>query len=644
MKSKLIVPGILAAGIAAVIPFAASAAPANLTAHEVAMTRAQAQSDPVHRIIVNYREGSQARSNSALAVQGINRALSRSGLAAQVQGGSVSHVRKLATGHDLFSLPAEVDRMTANAIFDQLAADPDVVWVEVDEIMQITADFAPNLVPDDPGYANYHWHYHVPDGNSNNFDSVSNQGGANLPDAWDLADGTGITIAIIDTGLVEHPDIDSSMGDAGYDFIIDGMRSGRGTDGRAPGGWDLGDWTIGYPGADLCTQRWSNWHGTHVAGTAGAQIINNGVALSGVAHNAQIVPVRVLGHCGGTLADVADAVVWASGGEVAGVPANANPAHIINMSLGGGGACTANSAMGMAIAGAVSNGTAVVVSAGNANSDTANYQPASCPGAIAVASTGITSRRATYSNWGSRVDIAAPGGGVYANDGSSGTQVFTGFVWQTTNPGQTTPEPVENPNAISGFAGTSQAAPHVAGVIAMMQSARLAAGLPLLTPAEALAIIQDTATPFAITPEASRPIGPGIVNAAAAVAVAACDDDDCMPAPPPPAAATPIFNRIPVTGLSGAQDSETMFMLEVPANVSGPVSILTNGGSGDVALYVSYGGEPTADVYDARSTRRGNNETVRFNNPQPGTYFIMLRGEPRNYANVTLRAVFNLNP
>jgi len=85
-------------------------------------------------------------------------------------------------------------------------------------------------------------------------------------------------------------------------------------------------------------------------------------------------------------------------------------------------------------------------------------------------------------------------------------------------------------------------------------------------------------------------------------------------------------------------------MLQVPEAVRGPVSILTNGGSGDVALYVRYGEEPTADVYDARSARRGNSETVRFNNPQPGTYFIMLRGEPRNYANVTLRAVFNLNP
>jgi len=87
-----------------------------------------------------------------------------------------------------------------------------------------------------------------------------------------------------------------------------------------------------------------------------------------------------------------------------------------------------------------------------------------------------------------------------------------------------------------------------------------------------------------------------------------------------------------------------MFALEVPANVRGPVSIITNGGTGDVALYASYGQEPTVDDYDARSARRGNNETVRFTQPQAGTYYIMLRGEPGSYSNVTLRAVFNLAP
>ncbi|MGP1664713.1 MAG: S8 family serine peptidase, partial [Rhodanobacter sp.] len=104
-----------------------------------------------------------------------------------------------------------------------------------------------------------------------------------------------------------------------------------------------------------------------------------------------------------------------------------------------------------------------------------------------------------YSNYGASVEIAAPGGGIYPNDGNSGTPGNDGFVWQALNTGKTTPVP--NDTGYSGYAGTSQATPHVAGVVALMQSARLAAGQHLLTPAEVLAILQRTAHALVVDDE-----------------------------------------------------------------------------------------------------------------------------------------------
>jgi len=635
---------LLALAIAAALPFAASAAQPNLSVRDVAATPAQSQSDSIHRIIVNYREGSLARSNPAVATAAINRALSRSGVSASAfGGGGVSHLRKLGTGHDLFKLPASVDRATANTILEQIAANRDVVSVEVDEILRRTASpvVRPAAAPNDPLYTGWQWHFHKPDGNTDSNSTLPNRGGANVADAWDLADGKDIVVAVLDTGITQHPDMDTSLGDAGYDFIFDGWISGRGQDGRAAGGWDLGDWTWLYPNPPAwCTSIFddSSWHGTHVSATVGAELTNNEAGMAGVAPAAKVLPVRVLGHCGGNLSDIADAIVWASGGSVAGVPANDNPAQIINMSLGGGGACTVNSTMGAAIADAMSRGTVVVVAAGNANSDAANYQPASCPGAIAVASTGITSARASYSNFGQRVDISAPGGGGGA-DGNPG-----GYVWQAWNFGLTTPIPLEDLDVDGdyiGMAGTSMASPHVAGIVALMQSARLEAGLDLLTRDEVLAYLQETVTPFAITPPSAQPIGPGIVNAAAAVERALCVGDDCAPEAPPLPPATPIQNRTPVPGLSGDATPQT-FMLTVEAGARGPLSIITSGGSGDLTLYVNKDDAPdeVAD-WTYRSARRGNSETVRINNLQPGEYFIRLVGAPRAYSGVTLRAIHN---
>ncbi|MBP6216763.1 MAG: S8 family serine peptidase [Luteimonas sp.] len=643
MKNRNILPCTLAiAVIAAIATTGASAAKKPKFATDTSnLSASLGDQQQFTRFVVEYRDGAMEKANRSAAVAGVNRALSRSGLS-KAKPATASHLRRLATGQEVIKVSRGLDRVEADALLRQLAADPNVAAVYPDRLRQITEaasrvpSVQPAYVPNDPYFTSDQWHMLAPNGTAT-FDGGPNRGGANVPGAWDLADGTGITIAILDTGITAHPDMNTTFADAGYDFISDAFVSGRATDDRVPGGWDLGDWTIGYPGASTCTQRNSSWHGTHVAGTAGAERTDNGVGMAGIAHAANVVPVRVLGHCGGYDTDIADAIVWAAGGTVEGVPANANPAHVINLSLGGSGACPASYSAAIAQANAL--GAVVVVAAGNSNANVSNFTPANCPGVITVASNGVTSRRAYYSNYGAGIDISAPGGGVYANDGSGGTQIYDGFVWQARNPSTTTPTAVGDINpatAYGGSAGTSQASPHVAGIVALMQGARLDAGMALLTPDEVLDILQDTVTPFAVAPSASQPIGPGIVNAAAAVAKAIeppCEVD-CAPD------ATPILNGVAVTGLSGAAGSETLYSIEVPANARGPLSITTTGGSGDVSLLVSFDEEPTATEADFRSERPGNNETVRVNTPQAGVYYIKLVGT-RAYSNVRLTARHN---
>ena len=238
-------------------------------------------------------------------------------------------------------------------------------------------------------------------------------------------------MAVLDTGYRPHVDLVGNI-IPGYDFIISTAVSNDGN-GRDPDASDPGDWTA---------TRNSSWHGTHTAGTIGA-VTNNSLGVAGVAFNAQIQPVRVLGTGGGFTSDITDAIVWASGGSVAGVPNNTTPANVINMSLGGSGACS--SAMQTAINGAVGRGTVVVVSAGNSNIDAKNQNPANCKKVIPVAAVGRKGGKASYSNFGNIVKIAAPGGDL--NE----------FVYSTLNFGTTTPAG----DAYAGYQGTSMAAPHL---------------------------------------------------------------------------------------------------------------------------------------------------------------------------------------
>ncbi len=395
------------------------------------------------------------------------------GRVAAATGSSFDHVRTLAVGADVYTISGVADAVARDAVIAALDADAATEYAELDAVLY------PMAVPNDTRY-NDQWHY---------FEAT---GGINGPAAWDLSTGAGVTVAVIDTGYRPHVDLDSKIV-GGYDFIGDTFvandGNGRDSDASDPGDWtNYGDCYAGSPASN------SSWHGTHVAGTIAAET-NNNQDVAGVAWDADILPVRVLGRCGGYTSDIADGIVWASGGSVSGVPANANPAQVLNLSLGGSGSCpsTTQSAVNTARA----NGSTVVVAAGNSNANAANYTPASCSGVITVASTDRGGNRAYYSNYGSVVDLAAPGGetNVSSSDG----------VLSTLNTGTTTPAA----DSEAYYQGTSMATPHIAGVAALMYAADAT-----ITPDEVETTLESTARAF---PGTCSQCGAGIVDAFAAV-------------------------------------------------------------------------------------------------------------------------------
>ena len=348
------------------------------------------------------------------------------------QGHALSLTRRLSTGGVLLNVDSRLDADQAKRLMAAFAQRATVDYVEPD--VQMTATMTPN----DPEYLKQ-WHY------------SEALGGMNLPAAWDTADGAGVTVAVIDTGITPHPDLSANVV-AGYDFISNSTeaRDGNGRDSNPndEGDWyNLGDCLGANPPSGS-----SSWHGTHVAGTIAAQT-GNASGVSGVAFNAKVQPVRVLGRCGGTLADISDAVTWASGGTVTGIPVNPTPAKVINMSLGGSGTCGA--AYQNAINGAVARGTTVVVAAGNSAANAANYQPASCANTVVVAASDRQGNLASYSNYGAIVDVTAPGGE---------TATLANGVLSTLNTGTTT----QAAPTYKYYQGTSMATPHVAGLAALI--------------------------------------------------------------------------------------------------------------------------------------------------------------------------------
>ncbi len=433
-----------------------------------------------NQIIVSYDENVQAA-----AVDHIAQALALS----DVTGVDLAYVRTMADNAIVVQLPTWLDLDAAGVIAEAMLALPEVAYAEPDRIMQRTQ------TPTDPLYPQQ-WALFAP---------TANAYGANLPAAWDITTGNANTVvAVIDTGYRPHVDLSGRIL-AGYDFINDTLLAndgnGRDNDARDPGDWiTAAESRSGYFSG--CPVSTSSWHGTHVAGTIAANS-NNGAGVVGMDWQAKILPVRVLGKCGGYTSDIVDGMRWAAGLAVTGVPANPTPARVLNLSLGGSGSCT--SSYQNAINAIVNAGSVVVVAAGNSNANAANYTPASCANVITVAATGPTGSRAYYSNYGTVVEISAPGGDKNINGSASG-------ILSTLNAGTTTP----GADSYGSYQGTSMATPHVAGLVSLLFAVD-----PTLTPAQVTAILQSNVTAFPAGSSCSTATcGPGIINAAAAVAAA----------------------------------------------------------------------------------------------------------------------------
>ena len=472
-----------------------------------------------------------------------------------------------------------------------MASDPAIEYAEPDRILQ------PLLVPTDTQYGQQ-WHY---------FEAT---GGLNLPAAWDKSTGAGVVVAVIDTGYRPHADLVANVL-PGYDFIADTAVANDGN-GRDNSALDPGDAVqagacgFGSPSQDLS----SSWHGTHVAGTIAA-VTNNGSGVAGVAFGARLLPVRVLGKCGGYTSDIVAGITWASGGTVPGVPANPNPARVINLSLGGSGACDAASRD--AINAARGRGTVVVVAAGNSNANAANFTPASCAGVIAVAATNRSGGRAYYSNYGSVVSVAAPGG-----DMRSGA---SGGILSTLNSGSTGP----GSDSYAYYQGTSMAAPHVAGVVALMLAKNGA-----LTPDEVAARLKASARAF---PATCSQCGSGIVDASAAVDAAAGGGSP-PPPPPPPAgneiepnnslsSAQAVNQGTTISGTMASSSDNDYFRVSLAAGRSLSATLSPNAAS-DYDLYI-YNANGSLIARSIRGTGLADSATVTNAGASTATVYVRVR-------------------
>jgi serine protease len=360
-----------------------------------------------------------------------------------------------------------------------------------------------------------------------------------------------VHVYIVDTGIrTAHNDFGGRVGN-GYTAINDGR------------------------GTDDC-----NGHGTHVASSAAG-------STYGVAKAARLHPVRVLGCNGsGTNSGVIAGMDWVANNHV-------KPA-VANMSLGGG----ASTASDQAVQRMHNAGVTVVVAAGNDNANACNYSPARAPVAITVGSTTSTDARSSFSNFGSCLDIFAPGSSITA-------------AWHTSN------------SATNTISGTSMASPHVAGVAALYL-----ANNPSATPSQVATALINNATPNKVTSA-----GSGSPNR---LLYSLFGGGGGGPDPEPPTGS--LSNGVPVTGLSGATNSERRYTLQVPSGASA-LTFALSGGSGDADLYVRYGSAPTTTTYDCRPYQSGNNETCNISTAQAGTYHVLVRGYS-SYSGATLVGSF----
>ena len=519
MKRKTLFIGLLFVFL--ILAMTALGAPSHplAAANDEPILSAHAPSIPTDQIMIKFTD---TASESALLA---GKTSGRLPLLSEAVGQDVMYVRPLFDEVHVLKLEKPLSPKEVTEIATRLTAVPGIVYAEPDLIKGIDGSpqknpFAPNLVPNDTLWGSQ-WHYKYVAGSSE---------GLNLIPAWDIYTGSPSTVvAVIDTGILPHTDL-AGKTVPGYDFIADVATANDG-DARDANPADPGDWVTAnecFPGS---TPEDSSWHGTHVAGTIGAAT-NNNLGVAGVNWQAKILPVRVLGKCGGYTSDIVDGMRWAAGLAVTGVPANANPAKVLNLSLGGSGACSTTEQT--AINAVVSAGSTFVIAAGNNNADASGYSPGNCNNIITVAANDRTGDRAYYSNYGSIIEVAGPGGAqAFANDPNG--------VLSTLDSGTTTPN---NSNTYEYYQGTSMATPHVAGVASLIVGMR-----PGYTQAQVLSLLQSTARSFPSGSTCNTSIcGAGIVDAYQALTMLNLNLDTFVYLPiviktdPPPPPTDPLVN------------------------------------------------------------------------------------------------------
>lgn len=539
--------------------------------------------EQLQRILVTFKDNSAPRSSRQATVE--QRMKDRMASAAsEASSGKVkglSYLRAVSGNSHVYLTDSTLDRSSMQTVIQALANDPAIESVSIDERM-VPHAFSPN----DSAFvdsSNPQWYLKAP--------SID-IGAANFANAWNRVtsasvpapiSGENVVVAVLDSGYLPHVDLAANLL-SGYDFIrldSNGFAfTANDSDGRDNDARDPGDWNTNT--SACAAQPNSSWHGTRVAGIIAA-VTDNTSGMAGAAYKAKVLPVRVLGVCGGYISDVVDAMRWAAGIPVGGLT-NPNPAKVINLSLGGSGTCTSDSEYQRAINDVRNTkNVTVVISTGNESSNTTITQPANCKNVIAVTAHRPDGAAPNFANVGAGTTISAPGVDIYStsNTGTHGPLL----------------DKFESDN------GTSFSAPMVSSVAAMLYQIK-----PGITPDEVSSKLTNSARSFPVSTFCSGNYmcGAGLLDADAAVALTLADDSPYANAYASQSINVARGASITLTGVAGAGANSTGLAAVQWTQISGPAVTISNAAGNVATILTPASSNDNNLVFRFRATTQGN--------------------------------------